>query len=29
VLKASDILWTVAGVAGIGYLMAWIPTHKL
>ncbi len=29
VLRASDILWTVAGVAGIGYLMAWIPTHKL
>ena len=29
VLKASDLLWTVAGVAGIGYLMAWIPTHKL
>ena len=29
VLKASDILWTVAGVAGIGYLMALIPSRKL
>ena len=29
VLKASDLLWTVAGVAGIGYFMAWIPTHRL
>ena len=29
VLKASDILWTVAGVAGIGLLMAVIPTCKL
>ncbi len=29
VLKVSDLLWTVAGVAGIGYLMAWIPTHRL
>ena len=29
VLKASDILWTVAGVAGVGYLMAFIPARKL
>ena len=29
VLKASDILWTVAGVAAIGYLMAIIPSRKL
>ena len=29
VLKATDILWTVAGVAGIGYLMALIPSRKL
>lgn len=29
VLKASDILWTVAGVAGVGLLMALIPTRKL
>ena len=29
VLKATDILWTVAGVAGIGYLMAYLPSRKL
>lgn len=29
VLKASDILWTVAGVAGIGFLMARLPSRKL
>ena len=29
VLKASDILWTVAGVALIGYLMALLPSRKL
>ena len=29
VLKASDILWTVAGVAVVGYLMAFIPARKL
>ena len=29
VLKASDILWTIAGVALIGYLMAIIPSRKL
>ncbi len=28
VLKGSDILWTIAGVAGIGYLMALIPSRK-
>ena len=28
VLKASDLLWTVLGVAGIGYLMAFIPSRK-
>ena len=29
VLKATDILWTVAGVAGVGYLIALIPSSKL
>ena len=29
VLKATDILWTVLGVAGIGFLMAFIPSRKL
>ncbi|MCR4569940.1 MAG: FtsX-like permease family protein [Bacteroidales bacterium] len=29
VLKATDILWTVVGVAGIGFLMALIPSRKL
>ena len=29
VLKASDILWTVVGVAGVGLLMALIPSRKL
>lgn len=29
VLRASDILWTVAGVALIGYLMALLPTRKI
>ena len=29
VLKGTDILWTVAGVAGIGYLMAYLPSRKL
>ena len=29
VLKASDILWTVAGVAGVGYLIALIPSRKI
>ena len=28
-LKATDILWTVAGVAGVGYLMALIPSRQL
>ena len=28
VLKASDILWTVLGVAGIGFLMALIPSRR-
>lgn len=28
-LKAGDILWTAAGVAGIGYLMALIPSRQL
>ena len=26
ILKASDILWTVAGVAGVGYLIALLPS---
>ncbi len=29
VLKAGDILWTVAGVAGVGLVMALIPSRKL
>ena len=29
VLKTSDLLWIVLGVAGIGYLMAYIPSRKL
>ena len=29
VLKASDILWTVAGVSAIGFLMALLPSRKL
>ena len=29
VLKATDILWTVVGVAGVGFLMALIPSRKL
>ena len=29
VLRASDLLWTVAGVALIGYLMALLPTRRL
>ena len=29
VLKAADVLWTVAGVAGIGFLMALIPSRKV
>jgi len=29
VLKASDILWTVVGVAGTGFLMALIPSRKI
>ena len=29
VLLAPDILWTVAGVALIGYLMALLPTRKI
>ena len=29
VLRASDILWTVAGVALIGYLMALLPTRRI
>lgn len=28
-LKASDLLWTVLGVGGVGYLMALIPSRKL
>ena len=28
-LQLSDILWTVAGVAGIGFIMALIPSKKL
>ena len=28
-LKFSDILWTVIGVAGVGFLMALIPSRKL
>ena len=26
ILKASDIFWTVIGVAGVGYLIALLPT---
>ena len=26
ILKASDLLWTVAGVAGVGYLIALLPS---
>jgi ABC-type transport system, involved in lipoprotein release, permease component len=26
ILKATDILWTVIGVAGVGYLIALLPT---
>lgn len=29
VLKASDIFWTVVGVAGIGFIMALIPSRKV
>ena len=29
VLKAGDLLWTVLGVAVIGFLMAFIPSRKL
>ena len=29
VLQASDLLWTVVGVAGVGLLMALIPSRKL
>ena len=29
VLKTSDILWTVLGVAGVGLVMALIPSRKL
>ena len=29
VLRASDLLWTVAGVALIGYLMALLPTRRI
>jgi ABC-type lipoprotein release transport system permease subunit len=29
VLQASDLLWTVVGVAGVGFLMALIPSRKL
>ena len=29
VLKTADLLWTVAGVAGVGLLMAFIPSRKL
>lgn len=29
VLKASDVFWTVAGVAGIGFLMAYLPSRQL
>ncbi len=29
VLKATDILWTVLGVAGIGFLMALVPSRRL
>lgn len=29
VLRASDILWTVGGVALIGYLMALLPSRKI
>ena len=29
VLQVSDLLWTVVGVAGVGFLMALIPSRKL
>ena len=29
VLKASDVFWTVAGVAGIGFLMAYLPSRQV
>ena len=29
VLKFADLLWTVTGVAGVGFLMALIPSRKL
>ena len=29
VLQASDIIWTVIGVAGVGFLMAFLPSRKL
>ena len=29
VLKASDILWTVAGVSAVGFLMAFFPSRKV
>ena len=29
VLKASDVFWTVAGVAGIGFLMAYLPSRRV
>ena len=29
VLKTADLLWTVAGVAGVGLVMALIPSRKL
>ena len=29
VLQASDIIWTVVGVAGVGFLMAFLPSRKL
>ena len=29
VLKLTDILWIVLGVAGVGYLMALIPSRKV
>jgi ABC-type lipoprotein release transport system permease subunit len=29
VLKASDILWTVAGVSAVGFLMAFFPSRRV
>ena len=29
VLKFTDILWIVLGVAGVGYLMALLPSRKV